>query len=269
MRFTLLLSALLLSSPAFAQETARPVAPVTLRIPAEEAHQGVASDGTHVYAIDNNRIGKYRIADGRRIAGWEGDRALFPHLNSCAVVAVELICAGSNYPAVPQTSAVEIFDTRTMRHVRSISLGFGPGSLTVLDRHQGKWWAVFANYDERGGEPGRDHRYTLLVRMDDRFRHEAAWTFPPEALARFAPRSASGATWGADGHLYVTGHDRPEVYVLALPEAGSVLRLVDIIPVTTGGQAIGWDPRVRDRLWSIDRDAATLVAHRIDIQPAR
>ena len=97
-------------------------APVALRIPAEEANQGVASDGTYVYAIDNDRIGKYEIATGKRIAGWQGERTLFPHMNSCTVVKHELVCAASNYPAVPQTSAVEIFDTRTLRHLRSVSL---------------------------------------------------------------------------------------------------------------------------------------------------
>ena len=121
-----------------------PPAPVERRMPAPEARQGVASDGTYVFAIDNDRIGKYRIATGERIAQWQGERRLFPHMNSCTIDGRELVCAASNYPAVPQTSAVEIFDTRTLRHLRTVSLGFGPGSLTVLDRHAGKWWAVFA-----------------------------------------------------------------------------------------------------------------------------
>jgi hypothetical protein len=238
-------------------------APVMLEIPAEEANQGVASDGTYVYAIDNDRIGKYEIATGKRVAGWQGERALFPHMNSCTVVKRELVCAASNYPAVPQTSAVEIFDTRSMRHVRSISLGFGPGSLTVMERHAGKWWAVFANYDGKGGEPGRDHRHTTLVRMDDDFQKDAAWVFPPEILARFAPKSCSGASWGADGRLYITGHDHPELYVLELPEAGSVLKHVATIPIATPGQAIDWDPKQPRRLWSIARDERKLVASEI------
>lgn len=238
-------------------------APVALEIPAEEANQGVASDGTYVYAIDNDRIGKYAIATGKRVAGWQGERALFPHMNSCTVVKHELVCAASNYPAVPQTSAVEIFDTRSMRHVRSISLGFGPGSLTVMERHADKWWAVFANYDGKGGEPGRDHRHTMLVRMDDTFQKEAAWVFPPEILARFAPKSCSGASWGADGRLYITGHDHPELYVLELPEAGSVLNHVATIPIATPGQAIDWDPKQPRRLWSIARDERKLVASEV------
>ena len=47
---------------------------------------------------------------------------------------------------MPQTSAVEIFDTRSMRHVRSISLGFGPGSLTVMEAQVDPFFA--------GGTPG-------------------------------------------------------------------------------------------------------------------
>ena len=30
-----------------------------------------------------------------------------------------------------------------------------PAALTGLDRHDGSWWACFANYDAKGGEPGR------------------------------------------------------------------------------------------------------------------
>ena len=236
-------------------------ADVALRMPAEEARQGAASDGTYVYAIDNDRIGKYRIATGERVARWKGESRLFPHMNSCTVVARELVCAASNYPAVPQTSAVEFFDTARLTHLRTVSLGIGPGSLTALDRHAGKWWAVYANYDNKGGVPGRDHRYTSLVRYDDAFRQEAAWTFPAAVLERFAPFSCSGLSWGPDGRLYATGHDRPEVYVLALPQAGSVLELVDTIPVAFGGQAIDWDPKVPGRLWAIDRASATMFAN--------
>lgn len=235
-------------------------APVTLRISAEEARQGVASDGVHIYAIDNDRIGKYRISDGARIAQWKGERTVFPHMNSCTVVGRELICAASNYPAVPQTSAVEIFDTKSLRHVRSISLGMGQGSLTALDRHDGKWWAVFANYDGKGGEAGRDHRYTTLVQLDDDFRQLRGWLFPTELLARFAPFSCSGMSWDADGRLYVTGHDKPELYAMRLPEAGSTLQLVTTIPIATEGQAIDWDPRMPHRLWSIMRGRSVLVA---------
>lgn len=43
-----------------------------LEIVAQEADQGVASDGEFVYAIDNNIIGKYAIKTGKRVDRWEG-----------------------------------------------------------------------------------------------------------------------------------------------------------------------------------------------------
>ena len=222
-------------------------------IAAPEADQGVAADRTHVYAIDNFAIGKYDKASGKRVAAWEGDPKLFPHLNSCAVVKAELVCAASNYPKVPMASSVEIFDAKTLRHVRTVSLGRIYGSLTAMDWHGGSWWAVFANYDDRGGEPGRDHRFTTLVRMDASFRPLESWLFPDAVLARFAPKSCSGFAWGADGLMYASGHDRPEIYALRLPKAGATLELVATLPVPTEGQAIDWDPAEPRLLWSIDR----------------
>lgn len=255
-----LLGVLTIAAAAPGSEPSPPPAPVALRLKAEEARQGAASDGEYVYVIDNDRIGKYRLATGERVDQWQGERRLYPHMNSCTVVGQKLYCAASNYPAVPQTSAIEIFDTGKLRHASSVSLGFGPGSLTVIDRHAGKWWAVFANYEGKGGEPGRDYRYTVLARMDEAFRIEQTWAFPPEVLARMAPKSCSGLSWGDDGLLYATGHDRPEVYAMRLPEAGSRLELVTTLGIATPGQAIDWDPRAKRRLWSIGRGAGEVVA---------
>ena len=75
--------------------------------------------------------------------------------------------------------------------------------------------------------------------------------------------SSSGGSWGEDGLLYVTGHDRGELYVLRLPTAGTVLDHVATIALSTGGQAIAWDrsqPRV---LWSLDRATKMVVASRV------
>ena len=235
---------------------------VERRIAAAEARQGAASDGSFVYAIDSQRIAKYAIATGRRVASWSGDPKRFPHLNSCTIVGRELVCAASNYPALPQASSVETFDAARLVHLRSVSLGARPGSLTALDRHRGQWWAVFANYDGRGGQPGHDHRSTLLVRMDDAFRQIEAWTFPPGVLERLAPNSVSGASWTADGRLTVTGHNRPELYVVVVPRAGRVLHHVTTVPTATPGQAIDWDPRDPKLLWSIDRKRREIVVSR-------
>lgn len=245
-----LLLAQLVTAPA--AESARFAAP--------EARQGVAAGGRHVYAVDNSRIAKYDSVSGRRLALWQGDPRRFRHLNSCGLVGPSLVCAASNYPDVPMASSVETFDPDTLRPVATRSLGPGRGSLTWLDWHDGSWWACFANYDGRGGEPGRGHRWTTLVRYSPDFAEQGAWLFPEEVLQRMAPRSSSGGAWNRDGLLYVTGHDRRELYALRLPAAGSRLELVAIVPTVTGGQAIDWDPAVPRRLWSIDRATLQLVA---------
>lgn len=252
----------LLVSAALTTTGASPLpapAPELRRIPAEEARQGVASDGVYVYAIDNSRIGKYRVADGVRVAQWSGDPTLVPHLNSCAIDGRELVCASSNYPAVPQTSSIEFFDRATLRHLRSRKLGATEGSLTTFERHDGRWWAVFAQYDGKGGAPGKDHRSTRLVQSDRKFREVRQWTLPPGLLDRLKPYSISGASWSTDGTLALSGHDRREIYLMTVPRKGTVLHLEAIVPIGTNGQAIAWDGNNRRALWSISRSDRSLV----------
>ncbi len=236
------------------------VAQTLSAMPADGANQGVAVDATHIYAVDNSRIVKYDRATGARRMTWTGDPASFPHLNSCAVIGPDLVCAASNYPAVPMKSSVEVFDPATLAHKRTLPLGRQPGSLTWLDRRDGAWWAGFANYDGRGGEPGRDHTQTAVVKFDDAWKPLGTWTFPREVLARFRPRSASGGAFGPDGRLYVTGHDLPEVYVLEVPPTGGVLKLVATIAVPVEGQAIAFDRGAERVLYGIVRSRRQVVA---------
>lgn len=231
--------------------------------PAPEANQGVAVDARHFYAVDNARIGKYERATGRKVAAWAGDPRRFAHLNSCAMIRRELVCAASNYPATPMRSSVEVFDPVRMRHRRSIPLGHQGGSLTWADWKDGAWWAGFANYDGRGGEPGRDHQATKLVKFDAKWRPLATWTYPASVLERLAPRSTSGGAWGADGQLYVTGHDRTEAYVLKLPASGSVLEHVATIPIAVEGQAIAFDRAAPGVLFGIRRASRQVVAMKL------
>jgi len=248
---------------AAAALTGQPAAVEVRRLPAPEAHQGVAADARSVYAIANSTVARYDKASGRRVAVWNGDPARFKHLNSCIVRAAQLVCAASNYPDVPMASTVLWFDAATLRLQRVRPLAPGHGSLTWLDWHDGGWWAGFAHYDGKGGEPGRDHRHTAVVRYTPDFAERRAYRFPAHVLDRFAPRSTSGGAWGADGLLYVTGHDRPELYAMRVPRNGNVLELVATVATPTGGQAIGWDGAERRLLWSIERKTSELVASRV------
>ena len=38
-----------------------------------------------------------------------------------------------------------------------------------------------------------------------------------------------------DGHLYLTGHDNTELYVVDFPKAGSVLKWIATIPISAEG----------------------------------
>ena len=246
-----------------AMQIATPIATELRRLPAAEAHQGAAADRRSVFAIADSTIARYDQRTGRRLAVWRGDPVKFPHVNSCALYGKALVCAGSNYPSVPMTSQLLWFDPGTLKLRRVRALVDGPGSLTWFDWHDGSWWAGFANYDGRGGAPGRDHRATMLVRYSADFVEQARWRFPDVVLDRFAPRSSSGGAWGDDGLLYVTGHDRPELYALRVPSRGGTLELVATIETPTGGQAIGWQPGAARHLWSIDRAGGVLVLSRI------
>ena len=94
------------------------------------------------------------------------------HLNSCLGVddADQLLCANSNFPEVPLASSVEVFDTQTVEHASSHSLGLTDDSLVWFDRLAGDWVAGFDHYDSTGAAPGRDHRSTRVA------RHDADWT---------------------------------------------------------------------------------------------
>lgn len=232
------------------------------RIVAPEARQGVASDGEAIYAIDNSTIGKY-TATGEKLAEFAGDPEAFPHINSCTLVDGELVCAASNYPETPHRGKVEFFDPGTLAYLRSVELPDNPGSLTVIARHDGQWWAVFANYDGNGGVAEQDHRATLLAQLDDEFRVVRRFSFPESVLKRISPRSISGASWGADGRLYVSGHDKPEIYALTVQAEEDVLRHDETYAVASFGQAIDFDPRDAGLLWSIDRESRSVIASRI------
>jgi hypothetical protein len=160
-------------------------------------------------------------------------------------------------------SSIEVWDASTMEHVASHSFGIFGGSATWVDRHDEAWWVAFANYEGRGGQPGRGPAWTNVVRFDDEWRVAGGYVFPPDVVARFADRSNSGGAWGPDGRLYITGHDEPEIYVLELPQAGSVFELVETIPVTAEGQGIAWDPADPSTLYTILRSTSQVVVSRL------
>ncbi len=228
------------------------------RFKAEEAHQGVAVDAEHFYAITNAAIGKYSKDNGERVSGWKETAGRIKHLNAGVVLDGKLWCAHSNYPEMPMKSSVEVFDAKTMQHLESIDLTSVGGSLTWVDRRDGWWYACFAQY-AKTGDPAR----TRVVRFDLNWKSAAEIRFPAEVVAKFGKNSSSGGSFGPDRHLFITGHDAQELYVMDLPVEGDVWTWKTAIPISAHGQAFAWDRSAPSLFYSIDRKTKEVIVSRI------
>jgi hypothetical protein len=263
----LALGCVTLASTGSAQKSPTKKFEEIVRFEAAEARQGVAVDAQHFYAVTDLGIGKYDKKTGKLVAKWEGPKGgPLIHLDSGVIVDGKLYASHSNYPQEPMTSSVEIWDAVTMQHIGSHSFGIMWGSCTWIDRHDGAWWAVFANYSRVFGPSQRPYGntyWTTLVKFNDRWEWQQAWIFPSSILKRAEPMSISGGSWGPDGLLYVTGHDNPEVYAVQIPKAGSVLEHHATHNINIAGQGIAWDRSDPGVLWGIVRSTAHVVASRL------
>ena len=234
------------------------------RFAAAEANQGVAADGEFIYAIDNHAIGQYEKPSGKRVAGWRCEAAKpLIHLDSGVVRGGTLYCAHSNYPGVPMTSSIEMWDARTLRHSGSYSFGIFAGSATWVDFRGNSRYVTFAHYRGKNDESDRDPRWTTLIEFDSDWQQRQSWVYPEEVVSRLGNMSVSGGVFAPDGRLLCTGHDNAEVYALRFPEGGSTLVLDDIIPAPFQGQGIALDPVDQELLYGIDRKAREIVVARL------
>src|SRR4029079_4043592 len=225
-----------------------------------DAKQGVGVDDNYFYAVDNQTIGKYEKKTGKLVKKWVGDKkGPILHLDSAMLKDGKIYAAHSNYPEWPMTSSLEIFDADTLVPVASHSFGIQFGSLTWVDWKDGYWWMTFANYDRLLGPnktPYGHTAHTLMVKFTPDFRVVDTGTLPKALLDRFEDMSNSGGSWGPDGYLYLTGHDPAELYRMRLPKSGSVLEVVDVIPMNIRGQGIAWDRTQPGMIYGIIRATA-------------
>ena len=214
------------------------------------ATQGVAVDKHHFYAIEKNHITKFTIA-GDSITTWhEPNKDKIRHINSAFVKGHRLYCTHSNYPLVPMASSVEIFDTRTMQHVESISLGIDIGSCVWFTPGKGCWYAFFAHYSGNGKEPGKDVSWSQLVKYDKKWRRLQAWILPKQLIEELHPNSVAGGVL-VDDPFCCMGHDNEKCYLVKLPKYGMQLEWVGTINVPIPGQAIDIDKQ--GNIWGINR----------------
>ncbi len=234
----------------------------------KDARQAVGVDADSFYAIDNTVIAKFEKASGKPLARFESPKdGPVIHLDSAAVIDGKIYTAHSNYPAWPMTSSVEVWDAATLKHLESHSFGIDRGSLTWLDRDaKGQFWGGFANYnrvfDKSPLAYGNKYN-TQVVRFDKDWRVAEAFVLPDELIERFADMSNSGGSFAPDGKLYITGHDNAELYVMEMPEIGSVLRWTGTIPLQIAGQGFAFDRTKPDVVYGIIRKTSQVTVSRI------
>ncbi|MFZ6038692.1 MAG: hypothetical protein ACOYU1_10755 [Bacteroidota bacterium] len=229
----------------------------------QEVRQGIAVDSAYFYAVNTKGIGKYNKKNGKLVREWKDVSGRIIHLDGGVVVNDKLYCAHSNYPEIPMTSSIEIFDTENLEHIGSHSFGIKYGSCTWADYYNDYWWVCFAHYDKFEPQTNKNNRWTVLVKFDETWNELESWTFPAFVLQEFKPMSCSGGSWGPDGNLYVTGHDSAQVYVLQLPEMGSILELKKILKITSEGQGIAWDRYDKSNLYGIIKKNNLVVKSRL------
>lgn len=240
----ILIGCLLVSNLVWSQKGYKEVQ----RFHATYANQGVAVDNKNFYAIQNNHITKYTL-DGDSVTTWtEPNKERIRHINSGIVIGHKLYCAHSNFPKVPMASSIEVFDTRTMQPIESISLGSEIGSCTWAFPGKKCWYVFFAHYDK--GEPGKDASWSQLIQFDRQWRRQRGWILPKELIEDIRPNSLSGGVLVGDT-FYCTGHDNGKCYLLKLPSQGMTLEWIGTMEVPFDGQAFSRDKE--GNLWGIIR----------------
>jgi hypothetical protein len=231
-----------------------------------EVHQGVAVDKKFFYSVNTKGIGKYDKKSGEFISEWKDAFNQIIHLDGGVVVNDKLYCAHSNFPGIPMTSSIEVFNKNTLEYIDSFSFGIKYGSCTWADYYNKSWWVCFSHYDRFVSETNTDSRWTVLVNFDRNWNELESWVFPETVLSELKPMGCSGGSWGPDGNLYVTGHDSTKVYVLQLPETGSVLQYINTLKVDFNGQGIAWDRSDKNYLYGIIRKKDTVVKSKLLFQ---
>lgn len=232
----------------------------SFRLYSPAARQAVAVDDSCIYVVDNKCIMKYDLK-GSLLLRWQApENSPMFHLNSAIVRKGLLYCAHSNYPRLPMTSSVEIFDARTLRHIKSISWGINYGSCTWVIPVEDGYYAFFAHYENKSQEPGKSVAWSQLVKFDENWQFREGWVLPDSLVAKLRPYSLSGGVLVGD-KFYCTGHDAKECYVLQLPQMGSMLEWIDCYSIPFPGQGLSVD--ANGGIWGLDRKAKEVIKSEI------
>ena len=109
------------------------------KFPSRVAKQAVVVDSSYMYAISNKIIVKYTLKGDSLLEWRETESESIIHMNSGSIIGDKLDCVNSNFPEIPMTSSIEIFDKKTLKHVDHVSLGIRYGSLTWIVKKDNSW----------------------------------------------------------------------------------------------------------------------------------
>ncbi len=209
------------------------------RYSVDHADQGVAVDYQYVYPISNQQVSKYDKLTGKKIDQWIGN---VEHLNGGIIKNNKLFLTENT------SNQIIILDPNTMKTFGKINISIN-GSLNWIDYYQNTWWGINAHYRKNLDQ-------TRLINFDQNWKSVQEWKLPNTVLERLKPFSISGGAFGPQGYLYLTGHDKKEIYVLGVPTEGNELQLIKILETTFPGQGISWDG---NNLWSTNRNLKKII----------
>ena len=216
----------------------------------KEVKKGVAIDDRYFYTISDSHIEKYGRKTGKKILS---KKLPFKHLNGGTFVNGDLVVI-NNPPRNPEHNAIVWIDPKTLGLIDIMPLPQVKGSLTWIDWAWDKWWLCDAH--------GKN---TAIYCFNDDWTLEGYWKLPKEVIKNTKPRSLSGGAWFGE-YLCVSGHDKPELYILELAYDKLQATLLKTIPICFDGNGFAFE-RGKDNTyaWGARGDHHTIVRCPINI----
>jgi len=208
---------------------------------ADNANQGICSDGTYIYTINSSTLYKYSKAgvlqNSRNISG---DHPSYDQMGDLCYYNGFLYVGVGNYPSTPSRGAVLKINASTLALNNTISTQ-GNHEAGGITRHpDGTFWVI--SYTDLS--PSKIYKYS------------ADWVYQ----AVYDLETVAGGSWGYDGiewingYLFANTHDAHDgnycdVYYFSDGIFKRIIRFSHMINGKVCGQGIGLDPTEDNILW--------------------
>jgi len=206
----------------------------------DDAYQGVAVSDKFIFVINTNSISKHDKTNYSKLK----TKKIDGHANG-GIVLNNMLHITNNPKG---SNSIGIYDL-DLNFVKSIKINVN-GSLTWIDFYNNEWWGMVVYYK-------KDVRKTRLVKFNRKWQIVKEWKWPKKILERLYPYSISGGQFNKrNGLLYLTGHDRQEIYIVRINPNSNILELVSIEEIPFSGQGISFHGGY---LYGIDREKREVI----------